>query len=77
MHPTYFVRRFGKSFGISPLAYFNRMKIYQAMGLLSETQYSIEQISEDLGFSDSSYFARVFKKYTSTTPTEYRAAFKR
>jgi len=77
MHPTYFVRRFGKCFGISPLAYFNRMKIYHTMGLLTSTQSSVEEISKAVGFSDSSYFARVFKKYTSTTPTEYRAAFKR
>lgn len=77
MHPTYFVRRFGQCFGISPLAYFNRMKIYHAMGRLSSSQVSVEEIAKETGFSDSSYFARVFKKYTSTTPTEYRSAFKR
>lgn len=77
MHPTYFVRRFSRCFSISPLAYFNRMKIYHSMGLLTSTQGSVEDIAKAVGFSDSSYFARVFKKYTSTTPTEYRSAFKR
>ena len=77
MHPTYFVKRFGECFGMPPLAYLNRMRIYQAMGLLSGTEMSVEEIARSVGFSDSSYFARAFKKQTGATPTEYRNAFKR
>lgn len=77
MHPTYFVKRFGKCFGMPPLAYLNRLRIYHAMERLTATQDSIEDIARSSGIPDSSYFARVFKKYTGTSPTEYRTAFKR
>lgn len=77
MHPTYFVKRFGVCFGMPPLAYLNRMRIYRSMGMLSGTQDSIEDIARSVGIPDSSYFARVFKKHTGTSPTEYRLAFKR
>lgn len=76
MHPTYFVKVFKDTFGIPPLAYFSRMKIHSAMGLLSSSDMSVEEIAHAVGFSDPSYFARAFKKYTEVTPTEYRNAFK-
>lgn len=75
MHPTYFVKVFKDTFGIPPLAYFNRLRIHSAMGLLSNSDMSIEEIAHEIGFLDPSYFARVFKKYTGITPTEYRNAF--
>ena len=77
MHPTYFVKRFGKSFGIPPLAYLNKLRVYHAMELLLGSQGSIEDIARSSGIPDPSYFARVFKKYTGSSPTEYRQAFKR
>ena len=60
-----------------PLAYLNRLRIYHAMERLTATQDSIEDIARSSGIPDSSYFARVFKKYTGCSPTEYRSAFKR
>ena len=77
MHPTYFVKRFGKCFGMPPLAYLNKLRIYYAMELLSSAQDSVEDIARRVGIHDPSYFARVFKKYTGTSPSEYRQAFKR
>lgn len=76
MQPTYFIKCFGKSFGLSPLAYFNRMKIYKAMGLLAGTDLSIEDIAKQLGIADTSYFTRMFKKHCNVTPSVYRAEFK-
>ena len=76
MHPTYFVRRFGEAFGMPPMAYLNRLRIYKAMSLLSSTERSIEDIADEVGIRDRSYFARVFKKHSGVTPTEYRGAFR-
>lgn len=76
MQPTYFIKKFTKAYGISPLAYFNRMKIYKAMGLLAGTNLSIEEISKEIGIADSSYFTRMFKKHCKVTPTRYRLEFK-
>lgn len=77
MQPTYFIKRFGEIFGMPPISYFNRMKIYKAMGLLSGTDLSIEEISKQLGITDTSYFTRMFKKHCSLPPTAYRAEFRK
>lgn len=39
---------------------------------LITTDYSIEKISSDLGFSSSSYFRKILKKYLNKTPKEIR-----
>lgn len=75
MHPTYFVRKFRLAFGMPPMAYLNRLRIYKAMSLLSSTESSVEDIAEAVGIRDRSYFARIFKRHTGVTPTEYRSAF--
>ena len=77
MQTTYFIKRFKKNYGLPPIAYFNRMKIYKAMGMLSGTDLPIEQISREIGITDTSYFARVFKKYCNITPSQYRSEFKK
>ena len=60
-----------------PITYFNRMKIYKAMGLLAGTDLTIEEISGEIGIFDTSYFARLFKKHCGISPTKYRAEFKK
>ena len=77
MQPTYFIKRFGETYGMPPLAYFNRMKIYKAMGLLLGTNLTIEEISREIGIYDTSYFTRMFKKHCNVTPTKYRTELKR
>lgn len=77
MHPTYFVKRFKDNFGLPPLNYLNRMRIYTAMGMLTTDIYSIEGIAKIVGIADASYFSRVFKKYVGVSPTEYKNAFKK
>ena len=77
MHPTYFIKRFGDAFGMPPMAYLNRLRIYKAMSFLSSAESSIEEIGELVGIQDRSYFSRTFKKYAGVTPTEYRSAFTR
>ncbi len=75
MHPTYFVKRFKENFGLPPLTYLNRMRIYTAMGMLTIDAYSVEKIAKMVGIADASYFARVFKKYVGVSPTEYKNAY--
>lgn len=77
MQPTYFIKKFTGSFGLSPIAYLNRERVFNAMGMLAKTELSIGQIANRVGISDISYFARVFKKYCGITPSEYRTEFKK
>jgi two-component system response regulator YesN len=52
--------------------YLNRIRIDQACRLLEEEDYTIAQISNMVGYSEQSYFSRVFKKMTGMTPSKWR-----
>lgn len=58
--------------GVSLSGYIMQQKLDRAMELLSESQLSITQISEKLGFSSKNYFFTFFKKHTGKTPSQYR-----
>lgn len=76
MQPTYFIKRFKAAYGLPPIAYLGRLRLYKAMELLASTELSMDHIAQEIGINDASYFARVFKKSCSVTPSEYRNAFK-
>ena len=44
----------------------------KAKELLSNTNHSIKDISRMVGYTDSNYFAKVFKRVTGVIPSEYR-----
>ena len=52
--------------------FYRQLKITWAKQLLLETDKTIAQISEDLGFVEDSYFVRIFKQETGETPLKYR-----
>lgn len=52
--------------------YLNRLRIREAEMLLRGNELSISQISSAVGYSDHSYFCRVFKKITGNTPSAWR-----
>lgn len=49
--------------------------ILEAKRLLMATPNQVKEIAYDLGFDDSSYFIRFFKKHTGTTPDEFRKIY--
>lgn len=51
--------------------YINIFRIKKAIKLMYETNYSIENISYEVGFSNYRYFSSVFKKYMDITPSEF------
>lgn len=65
---SYFNNRMGEGFS----EYLNRIRIGQACRLLEKEEMSISVISAMVGYSDQSYFCRVFKKITGETPSAYR-----
>lgn len=52
--------------------YLNEIRTAKACELLENTDLSIAEISEKVGYSEHSYFCRVFKKATGKTPSGYR-----
>ena len=65
-----FKQKFKNQVGVSPRCYINQQKVEYAKSLLLEGK-SKTDIAMQLGFSSSSYFAAVFKKFNSCTPSEY------
>lgn len=67
-----FIRLFHKETGLTPTNYIVRKKILRAQILISTKNIPIKQISSELGFSNVSYFGRVFNKVTGISPMEFR-----
>jgi len=53
--------------------YVHSIRIKTAIGLLQESELTLEEISEFLGYSDVSYFHKVFRRMTGKKPSEYRS----
>jgi transcriptional regulator GlxA family with amidase domain len=68
----YLTRIFKKELGLSPWEYLLRLRIQAARTLLRSSADSISAVAEAVGFQDQAYFCRVFKKYETRTPREYR-----
>ena len=58
--------------GITPVAYVNRYRIRQARALLEDTDRNITEVALKVGFSNSSYFGRVFRREEGVSPTAFR-----
>lgn len=69
---SYFCRFFKSITGLTVANYLSQYRVEKACYLLKKTDASISEISENVGFTDQNYFARVFKKIMGTSPTEYR-----
>ena len=52
--------------------YLNKIRVEKACELLIGNKYYVSEISSMVGYSDHSYFCRVFKKIKGYTPSQYR-----
>ena len=75
--PLYCETVFRQKTGTSIIKYVTKRRIEEAQKLLFDGQLSLRIIAEKVGFEDYNYFARVFKKTTGSTPTEYKKLFVR
>ncbi|MBE7046651.1 MAG: helix-turn-helix transcriptional regulator [Ruminococcaceae bacterium] len=76
MQPTYFIRKFKSAFGMPPLKYLWKLRLFKAMNLLSSTDMPISEVASQTGTDDIYYFTKAFKKANGITPAEYRKAFR-
>lgn len=58
--------------GKSPSQLITDLLLPEAKSMLYQTRLSISEIAAEIGFSDPSHFARVFKKHTGQSPRQYR-----
>ncbi|WP_052427388.1 helix-turn-helix domain-containing protein [Neobacillus niacini] len=71
-HPSHLSRKFKEETKMTLTAFQQTLRINQAKHLLKTENLSVEEIAWTIGYDDASYFARVFKKETGRTPSQYR-----
>ena len=65
-------RIFREHTGVTLVEYLNIRKVEECQYFLRHTNKSISEISNSFHFCNQSYFTRIFKKYTSLTPKQFR-----
>lgn len=72
VHPVYLGKLFHKEVGENFTTYINKYRIEQAKKLLRESNLKIHEIATRVGYWESSYFYKQFKKYVGISPTDYK-----
>lgn len=72
MSEGHFYRFFKSVVQMSPIEYINTLRINKAAKLLKETNQKIIDISFEVGFDNTSYFIKTFKRQKKCTPSEFR-----
>ena len=67
---------FKEKTGVSAVDFITKTRLSAACELLLNTDYSIGEISEKVGFSDSHFFSKTFTKRLGVSPSEYRKRLK-
>ncbi|KKC48727.1 MULTISPECIES: response regulator transcription factor [Paenibacillus] len=72
IHPAYLGQLFSKETGSGFSEYLNKYRIEKAKELLKDTDDKVADISREVGYVETGYFYKQFKKYVGISPNEYR-----
>lgn len=72
LNPYYLSQLFKDKTGETYIQYLTQLRMNRAKELLEKTNLKIYEISEKVGYGDSSYFSRVFEKEVGCKPKDYR-----
>lgn len=70
--PNHVSRLFRREGMVTFNGYVNYVRISRAKYLLKKHRQTLDEVAVNCGYSDTSYFCRVFKKTTKVTPSAYR-----
>lgn len=76
MNPTYFSEYFKNQTGETVLDFVTRTRIEKARELLFSTDLKVYNIAEKVGYTDTKYFSKLFKKYFGEVPSKYKEKIK-
>ncbi|WP_245600142.1 helix-turn-helix domain-containing protein [Paenibacillus harenae] len=69
--PNYTTALFKEVYGHSPIRYMHQLRVLEACNLLLNSDMTVSGIAQYLGYYDTSYFFRIFKKHSGMSPTEF------
>lgn len=72
MNPTYFSEYFKRKTGETVLDFVTKKRMEKALQLLQSTNIKIYEISLVIGYSDTKYFSKLFKRYYGVLPSQVR-----
>lgn len=72
VNPIYLGQLFQKEIGVVFSEYINHYRLERAKEMLKTTHLRAGEIGKKVGYTDTAYFYRQFKKYVGVTPTEWR-----
>jgi len=70
-----FIRRFRDATGMTPLDYVHALRLEEAKQMLETGNQSIEAIANEIGYEDTSFFGRMFRRKVGIAPGKYRLRF--
>jgi transcriptional regulator GlxA family with amidase domain len=70
-----FTRRFSQAVGMSPLEYIHTLRLEEAKQMLEATDLPVEAVAFEVGYQDTSFFGRLFRRKVTLTPAQYRKRF--
>jgi YesN/AraC family two-component response regulator len=76
MNPTYFCEYFKNQTGETVLDFVTKTRIEKAKTLLLTTDLKIYVIAEKVGYTDTKYFSKLFKKYLGEVPSKFKENIK-
>ena len=72
IHPVYLGQLFHQETGSTFTEYFNRYRVDKAKQLLVEGRHKVHEIAQMVGYPDTRYFYKKFKRYVGVSPMDYR-----
>lgn len=70
--PSYFSRVFKQEIGVSFVSYLTQLRLEKAKAMLADARCKTYEVALQVGYEDYPHFAKLFKKHSGVTPTDYR-----
>jgi two-component system response regulator YesN len=74
--PNYLTTLFHRKTGIKFTAFLKQIRMQRAKELLTNPSIQVQQVAEQVGYSSTRHFARLFSEHYGCLPSEFRDGFK-